>query len=136
GMALTDPAADLRQIALFALLVAFSSATQDVSIDAWRIEAVEESIQGAMAATYQAGYRIAMLVAGAGAFYIAAVSNWHVTYLVMAALVLVGMATVLGIGEPERKASADAMRREQRVIDFIEAYSHWPDWLRDAGAWL
>src|SRR5699024_4857390 len=116
GMALTDPGTDLQQIALFALLVAFSSATQDVSIDAWRIEAVEESIQGAMAATYQAGYRIAMLAAGAGAFYIAAVSNWHTTYLVMAALVLLGMATVLCIGEPERKVSADAMQREQRVI--------------------
>lgn len=136
GLALTDPVVDLRQVALFALLVAFSSATQDVSIDAWRIEAVDEAIQGAMAATYQAGYRIAMLVAGAGAFYIAAMSTWSTTYLVMAALVTVGVIAVFCLGEPERKVSVDAMQREQRVIDFVQIHSHWPDWLRDAGAWL
>ncbi len=66
GMAGTDPSTNLEQMAWFGLLVAFSSATQDVTIDAWRIEAVAEDLQGAMAATYQAGYRIAMLVAGAG----------------------------------------------------------------------
>lgn len=136
GMALTNPVTDLSQIALFALLVAFSSATQDVSIDAWRIEAVEQSIQGAMAATYQAGYRIAMLAAGAGAFYIAAMSTWPTTYLVMAMLVGVGMIAVFCVGEPERKVSRDAMQREQRVIDFIEGHADWPAWLRDGGAWL
>lgn len=136
GMAMTDPSVDLQQIALFALLVAFSSATQDVSIDAWRIEAVDEAIQGAMAATYQAGYRIAMLAAGAGAFYIAALSTWPVTYMVMAGLVAVGVIAVLLVGEPERKVSLSAMQREQRVIDFIDSHAHWPDWLQDAGAWL
>src|SRR5699024_1880089 len=108
GMATSDPASDLERIALFALLVAFSSATQDVSIDAWRIEAVADSIQGAMAATYQAGYRIAMLAAGAGAFYVAAVSTWPLTYFVMAALVSVGIVAVLCVGEPERTVAASA----------------------------
>ncbi len=136
GMASSDPATELQQIALFGLLVAFSSATQDVSIDAWRIEAVEESIQGAMAATYQAGYRIALLTAGAGAFFIAAASTWPTTYLVMAALVGVGMLTVLCVGEPEVSTSQRTAAREQRVVDFIESRSHWPVWLRDAGAWI
>ena len=75
-MAGTDPATNLEAMAWFGLLVAFSAATQDVTIDAWRIEAVDEALQGAMAATYLAGYRIAMLVAGAGSFYIAAAASW------------------------------------------------------------
>lgn len=71
GIALSDPAADLIPIALLALLIAFSSATQDVAIDAYRIEAVGKDLQGAMAAGYQLGYRLALLAAGAGALYIA-----------------------------------------------------------------
>src|SRR5699024_7968135 len=136
GMAGSDPATDLERVALFALLVAFAAATQDVTVDAWRIEAVAETLQGAMAATYQAGYRMAMLAAGAGALYIAALSTWRITYLVMAALVLVGMITVLCVGEPQHTDSGHTMQREQRVIDFLQARGHWPDWLRNAGAWL
>src|SRR5699024_7419466 len=136
GMAGSDPATDLDRVALFALLVAFAAATQDVTVDAWRIEAVAETMQGAMAATYQAGYRMAMLAAGAGALYIAALSTWRITYLVMAALVLVGMITVLCVGEPQHTDTNHSMRREQRVIDFLQARGHWPDWLRNAGAWL
>ncbi|MGB5305313.1 MAG: AmpG family muropeptide MFS transporter, partial [Gammaproteobacteria bacterium] len=59
GMALTDPHASLRVIALYALLVAFGSATQDITIDAYRIEAADKYLQGGMAATYVLGYRIA-----------------------------------------------------------------------------
>ncbi|MES1943190.1 major facilitator superfamily permease [Salinisphaera sp. PC39] len=136
GMALTDPRTELATLAGFALLVAFSSATQDVSIDAWRIEAVPEEWQGAMAATYQAGYRAALLAAGAGAFYIAAATDWPQTYLVMAMLVAVGMVTVLLVGEPDVEPSASAAAREQRVIDFLERSDNLPGWLRDAGAWF
>ena len=64
GMAFTDPATNLTQLALLALLVAFGSSTQDISVDAWRIEAVDRDLQGAMAATYVLGYRVALLVAG------------------------------------------------------------------------
>ena len=71
GMAGVDPTRDLQTVALLALLVAFSSATQDVAIDAYRIEIVEEQFQGAMAATYQFGYRIALLMAGGGALLMA-----------------------------------------------------------------
>src|SRR5262249_37158302 len=67
GMALTDPKQNLSLIVSFALLVAFSSATQDIALDAYRIEAVSRELQGAMAATYQLGYRLAGLVAGGGA---------------------------------------------------------------------
>lgn len=105
GMAMTDPATHIETIAWFALLVAFSSATQDISIDAYRIEALDKVYQAAMAASYVLGYRIALLVAGAGAFYIADFQNWTVAYISMAALMLIGIITTLTIREPEHKVS-------------------------------
>jgi len=100
GMALTDPHNELTQLAVFALLVAFGSATQDITVDAYRIEAVARRLQGAMAATYVFGYRVALLVAGAGAFYMAEAWSWSTAYLVMAALMGVGITTALVIREP------------------------------------
>jgi len=120
AMALTDPAMSLTRLAWFGLLVAFSSATQDVAIDAWRIESIEQSAQGAMAAAYQAGYRIALLTAGAGAFFIAAGSGWHVTYGVMAGLVGIGMLTVLIVAEPE----ASSRPRTYAHEPWIDAHLH------------
>ncbi len=86
GMALTDPSENLMQMALLALLVAFSSATQDVSIDAWRIEAVSVERQAAMSATYVFSYRLAVLAASAGALHMVSFVTWPGTYIVMALL--------------------------------------------------
>ncbi|RJS93973.1 MFS transporter [Salinisphaera sp. Q1T1-3] len=129
-MARTDPATNLEAMAWFGLLVAFSAATQDVTVDAWRIEAVARDQQGAMAAMYLAGYRIAMLVAGAGAFYIAAAASWSTAYLVMAGLVAIGMLTVLALGEPAVEAGRDTELREQWAIDWLAARSAHPVWLQ------
>ncbi len=115
GIAFTDPAVELRQVALFALLVAFSSATQDISIDAYRIEAVERDKQGAMAATYQLGYRLALIAAGAGALFVADYNSWSAAYTTMAALVLVGMFTVLVIREPTPPRDEAANEREEKL---------------------
>ena len=71
-MASTDPIENLTYTVFFALSVAFASATQDIALDAYRIEAVAPRLQGAMAATYQAGYRVAMILASAGVLWIAA----------------------------------------------------------------
>jgi len=101
GMALTDPSQSIEQVAFFALLVAFSSATQDITVDAYRIEALQVEYQGAMSATYQLGYRLAMIVAGAGALYLAEFWTWQAAYFVMAACMSIGIATVLLINEPE-----------------------------------
>jgi len=101
GMGSSDSHTQLQQIALFAVWVAFCSATQDVVIDAYRIESVDPEYQGAMAATYVLGYRIALLAAGAGAFYIADYSSWKFAYFVMATAMLVGMVTTLCLKEPE-----------------------------------
>lgn len=137
GMATTNPLTHLTAMALFALLVAFSSATQDISIDAYRIEAVEPSMQGQMAGMYQSGYRIAAaLVGGAGALYLAQWSSWHVTYLVMAACMGVGIVTVLFIREPQHVVNGDTKEMEQRVIDYIEGNQHLPAVIMRFNAWF
>ena len=115
GMALTDPHTDLALLATFALLVAFGSATQDITVDAYRIEAVDPRLQGAMAATYVLGYRLALLAAGAGAFYIAEAWSWRVAYLAMAALMSVGMMTTLVIREPAHRTDAHTRALEARL---------------------
>jgi MFS transporter, PAT family, beta-lactamase induction signal transducer AmpG len=136
GLALTDPSQHLTAIAAFALLVAFSSATQDVAIDAYRIEAVIKESQAAMAASYILGYRIALLVAGAGALYIAEFGSWPSAYLSMAALMSIGVVTVLAIAEPEQKIERDAYLREARVISFLEGSAHLPPRVRAGAAWF
>lgn len=136
GMAFTDPTTDLVQVAVFALLVAFSSATQDISIDAYRIEAVVKERQAAMAATYILGYRLALLVAGAGALYIATYASWPNAYFTMAALTLIGMATALAVSEPVHHKDSQNVMFEQRVISFMSRSASLPDWLRSAIAWV
>ncbi len=102
---------------LVALLVAFGSATQDIAIDAYRIEAVVDEYQGAMSATYIFGYRVALLVAGAGALYLAEFFSWTIAYQVMAAAGLVGVITVLVIAEPEKQGRQDdaESKLDQRI---------------------
>lgn len=115
GMAGTDIHSQLHVCALFAVGVAFCSATQDIVIDAFRIETAEANVQGAMAATYVLGYRIALLMAGAGAFYIAEYSNWSSAYIVMAALMSVGMIATLCMKEPEHKPVNAAIKIEEEL---------------------
>jgi len=120
GMGLTDAAGNLPQLVGFAVLVAFASATQDIALDAFRIESADVSRQAAMAAAYQVGYRIAMITASAGALWIAAAFDpdettyqnapWTIAYLCMAGLIGIGMATVLLSAEPQ--AVSLAPRRE------------------------
>lgn len=116
GMASTDPQFDLSRLVTFALLTAFASATQDIALDAYRIESAVAEKQAALAAAYQTGYRLAMIWAGAGAFAIAARFDpdeatyqflpWTMAYLAMAASMLVGMLTVLLAPEPAVPARA------------------------------
>lgn len=121
GLAQADPAIDLAAAVAFALLAAFASATQDIALDAWRIEAVEVTRQGAMAASYQTGYRLAMIVSGAGALAIVAATDpsrayefapWQTAYRVMAGLMLVGVLATLSIGEPTPDTRAASRSQE------------------------
>ncbi|HUP39077.1 MAG TPA: MFS transporter [Vicinamibacterales bacterium] len=100
----SDPARNLGMIAVFAFIVGFSSATQDVAIDAWRIEAAAVAKQGAMAAAYQWGYRGAIITAGAVPLLLANSYGWNFSYAVMAALMLVGVVAVLAAPREERHA--------------------------------
>jgi PAT family beta-lactamase induction signal transducer AmpG len=125
GMALTDATQNLSQLVALALLVAFASATQDIALDAYRIESADLSRQAAMAAAYQVGYRSAMITASAGALWIAAAFDpdektyqhapWLAAYLCMAGLIGVGIVTVLFSSEPQVAVSPDTVRREQEV---------------------
>ena len=110
-LALTDPARSPLFVALGALLVAATSSTQDIVVDAFRVESLPESEQAAGMASYVAAYRIGMLVSTAGALFIvsgfestgiARTSAWMWGYVVMAALVLIGTVTALAATEPEQ----------------------------------
>lgn len=105
GMANADLHTQLPFIATCAMFVAFCSATQDVSIDAFRIESSGTQYQGAMAAMYVLGYRLALLVSGAGAFYIAEFFDWHSAYLTMAAAMSLGVLTTLLLNSPIQKTT-------------------------------
>jgi len=113
GMAFTDPQQDLHAMVWCAVAVAFGSATQDIALDAFRIESAGTERQAALAAAYQTGYRLAMIWAGAGVLWLAARAEvaglgpyqynaWQTAYLVMAASMAVGMLTVLLSREPAR----------------------------------
>jgi len=99
-----DPAKHLGWLALFALWTTFFSSTQDIVIDAWRIEAAGTALQGAMAASYQWGYRLAMIVAGAAPLIIAQARGWPTSYAVMASLMIIGVIAVLLAPIPEVEA--------------------------------
>ena len=118
GMGWCDPQLNLESVVWFALLVAFGSATQDIALDAFRIESADTQHQAALAATYQTGYRLAMIWAGAGVLWVAARASvvpvapvdavasvyqhlaWQTAYWVMAASMGVGLLTVLFSAEP------------------------------------
>jgi PAT family beta-lactamase induction signal transducer AmpG len=119
GIGLTDPRVALMPVVWCALAIAFGSATQDIALDAYRIESADTNRQAALAAAYQTGYRIAMIWAGAGALWIAARAEvagvvgyqqgaWQIAYLVMAASMLLGVATVLLSPEPAARAFTPA----------------------------
>jgi len=118
-MAYTDPVLGERNMiamAMAAVLLGFSSATQDIVIDAYRIECIGVSMQALLASSYVAGYRIGMLVAGAGSLYLASLFGttrelyrfeaWQMTYLIMAGVMSVGVVTTLCITEPEMNEGA------------------------------
>jgi PAT family beta-lactamase induction signal transducer AmpG len=136
NLSLSDPTQGVTRIALWALFVAFSSATQDIALDAWRIESAPNSEQGAMASAYQIGYRLALIMGSAGTFAMADRWGWKMSYGVMAALVSVGMLTTLLSREPAAMAPRDALELEQRVATWLRARAHWPHWAQATGARL
>ncbi|MCR4377797.1 MAG: MFS transporter, partial [Rhodospirillales bacterium] len=132
-MALTDPVQHLTAMALGAVALAFCSATQDIVIDAYRIESADEDLQGLMSATYIAGYRLGMLVAGAGALELAGLwdviegydySAWRGTYFAMAGVMIAGVLTTLVVDEPPyRKPNGLGLKTGQDYARFIALFA-------------
>lgn len=118
AMGRTDPAKELELMVWLSLLTAWASATQDIALDAYRIESAQLQEQAALAATYQTGYRLGMIWAGAGALALAAweavipgydPTAWRFSYTVMACSLAVGFVTVLFSREPENFSTQNAL---------------------------
>lgn len=118
-MSLMNPQDSLVPIALAALLVAFSSSTQDVALDAFRIESAPDEEQGALSASYIFGYRLALLVSGAGALYLADIHSWSVAYLGMASLVGICILATLWADEPAHRTAQEQRRMDAQMVDHV-----------------
>lgn len=136
ALATSNPGQDLGWLIGWALVVAFASATQDITVDAWRIEAGGDELQGPMAGTYQIGYRLGMVMAGAGALYFAHFFSWLVAYSLMAACMSVGIVATLLIPEPEHSIDRETWRSEERVVRFLANSAHLPERYRQIAAWF
>ncbi|MFH1488042.1 MAG: AmpG family muropeptide MFS transporter [Pseudomonadota bacterium] len=129
ALGLSDPRSAPGMTAFFALAVAFFSASQDIVIDAYRIDILDEDQQGAGAAMTQAGYRFGLLAAGAGALYLATAIDWSMVYGIMAGLVLIGFITALRAPVPEADkriasegAAEDTWLRRAILAPFAEFF--------------
>jgi MFS transporter, PAT family, beta-lactamase induction signal transducer AmpG len=145
-LALTDPARSPLFVALGALLVATTASTQDIVVDAFRVESLPESEQAAGMASYVAAYRIGTLVSTAGALFlvsglegtgIARTAAWMWGYVAMAALVLIGTATALAATEPEPSLRADAATRAETALTRVlhAAVGAFSEFLARRDAW-
>jgi len=136
-LAMSDPGSDAERVAILATFTAFFSATQDIAVDAYRIEAVDARLQGTSSAAYQVGYQVALICSGAGALVVASHSGWTQAYVMVAVLFLLGIATTLRISEPKRlaavatvdnavvRATAERMRPALLVIAFLSTALLW-----------
>jgi PAT family beta-lactamase induction signal transducer AmpG len=133
-MALIDPATGtLSAMAWAAVFLGFSAATQDIVIDAYRIESADSDLQTLMASSYIAGYRIGMLLAGAGALYLASYFGstkdiynyqaWQSTYLIMAAVMLIGVFTTLLIAEPDERQNNELVHSTKDYFSFLVLFA-------------
>jgi PAT family beta-lactamase induction signal transducer AmpG len=144
GMAMSDPQQNLTLFAICALVVAYSSATQDIVIDAFRIESAPEKFQAAMAASYMTGYRLAMIMAGAGSLAIAAwaseseayqLSAWSLSYFVMAGCMGVGIITTFVAKEPPYHGTKPTLNASTRGVNTAinpSAFTRFMAWLNMA----
>jgi len=128
------PGDSLAAVGWGALFLAVVAATQDIAVDAWRVEIAPAQEQGAMAAAYQLGYRFAVIVGTAGAFWVAADHGWHLSLSAMATLSALGIAATLLTREPATTAARESLMQEQRVVEWLARRRHWPEWLRVLGA--
>lgn len=136
AMAMIDPSSsdhNLVRMAWAAVFLGFSSATQDIVIDAYRIESAEPELQALMSSTYIAGYRVGMILAGAGALFLASwfgtsveqyeYSAWRQTYFCMALAMFVGVVTTVVVSEPTVNAPATEWHRPGDYLRFLGLFA-------------
>jgi len=128
GMSTIDPISNLKILAIFAFLAAFFGSIQDIAIDAMRIEMAEAKEQGNLAASYQFGYRVAILVATSAALIFADQLNWSFVYQLMSLLMLIGMLGVLISYEPENNEIAIVRMDEALIQSFQDFFSRFGVW--------
>ncbi|HVU20437.1 MAG TPA: MFS transporter [Rhizomicrobium sp.] len=116
GLWVSDPRTQLVQVAMFALLLGFSGASQDISVDAWRIEVAPAEEQGTMLGAYQLGYRLMALATGALTPYLAQTVSWHAGLVFLGCMIFLGMAATLLAHKPvEQDASGQAQEIERKL---------------------
>ncbi len=119
GLGSTDPSRTPFLTAIFSILVAFFSASQDIVIDAYRIDILEEDEQGAGAAMTQIGYRFGLLASGAGALYLASYLSWKVVYTIMALLIIIGV--IAAIKAPVPETDRNTLKSQSRGADWLRS---------------
>ncbi len=136
ALASTSPSLTPGLTALYALFVAFCSASQDIVIDAYRIEILEQRQQGVGAAMIVNGYRLGLLTAGAGAISFADFLSWSQVYVIMAAMVMVGLVTILLSAEPETARSGTDLADPEEARRFGARFPWMPHGMRSLAGWL
>jgi PAT family beta-lactamase induction signal transducer AmpG len=122
AMSLHDPQQGLRMLAVNAIAIAFFSASQDISLDAYRTDILQDREMGAGAAVFVLGYRIAMITTGALAFFLADRMPWQTVYLILASLILIGVATTFFAPEPVLNDAPPKSLAEAVVLPFADFF--------------
>jgi PAT family beta-lactamase induction signal transducer AmpG len=131
-----DPAYHLKQIIVFVFLIACSSATQDIVMLAYQVERLQRSQYGAGEAAGIFGYRLGILLAGAGAFYLASFLSWNNVYLVMAGFQCIGLITTLCAVEPQPIQNSESQLREQKAREYLVTHPRLKKWQRTILSWM
>ncbi|MGH6870007.1 MAG: AmpG family muropeptide MFS transporter [Rhizomicrobium sp.] len=117
GLWFSDPHTDLVRAAVCALLLGFSGASQDISVDAWRIEIAPPEEQGTMLGAYQLGYRLTALMTGALAPYLAQLISWHASLILLGCVTFLGMSATLFARRPPEQDAKDDVKRAEKVLN-------------------
>lgn len=135
-LSLTDPSTNLTMTALAAMSVTFFAATQDITMLAYQVERLGRQQYGAGEAMGIFGYRMGMLLSGAGALYLAEFFTWHEVYQIMAVCIGVGVLTTLAIKEPVPIQNEEANLKEQRARDYLASRPKLPPKFARIASWL
>jgi PAT family beta-lactamase induction signal transducer AmpG len=136
GLGATEPGVNAQMTALLAVIVAVCSASQDIVIDAYRVDILDDDQQAAGAAAYVFGYRLGMLTSGAGALFLASSLGWFEVYAIMAGFLLVGLVTVLLGTEPVCAVTPESRALEGQAEDYLAARPHLTGRIAVALSWL